>query len=703
MDVLLLLVCLALIGACSSAFRPPAVPLVVNNPYMSIWSAADNLYDEFPMHWSGDIMGLTGLIRIDGKTYRYMGPETLLRGSSIPNVEQAEVAVGPTTTYYVFHQDGVKLDVIFFSGSAMAVDILDDTNLSQFEIPVTYLNLSVSSEDGKVHHVQLYYDNSAEPAVMNSKEMVTWSRNRSAVEGHHTMSIGTVDQKYLQQGSDRINWGYWYTSVEDNGNVSTVITSDVNARGSFANGRAFPDEDDKPPRACEDNWPVLAVSWDLGNVGKDNAASRYIVLAYDQVVSIRYFGHNMIPFWRHLYNNDTAEMLRSAHGNATALGLECLLADGFFMTMISRYINPAENYSAIATLAWRQTVGGTQLVWNDILQQEWVFLKEISSGGAVNTVDVLYPASPLLVYLFSTQLQKLLMPILAYANNETKAYGEYIPYNLTWAPHHLGHWPICDLAPNHQEQMPMEETGNMLIMIAAIAKRNRNKEKQGFQSQPGSLTYLKPYWPLLRRWGDYLVSNLPDPGNQLCTDDFEGPSPHNANLAIKGIVGLGALAYLLEQDGQKDIATHYLMQAKNFVTMWMKNASDGDHYRMQYNLPDTWSLKYNLLYDRYLGLNLFPQSVYDLECAYYQKKMNAYGVPLDNRADFTKTDWLMWIASICNHDQFDAITNSVYRFADMSPDRVPFSDWYFTTTGKVKGFRARPVVGGIFAAMLFIT
>ena len=276
---------------------------------------------------------------------------------------------------------------------------------------------------------------------MDSKEMVTWSRNRSAVEGHHTMSIGTVDQKYLQQGSDRINWGYWYTSVEDNGNVSTVITSDVNARGSFANGRAFPDEDDKPPRACDDNWPVLAISWDLGNVGENNATSRYIVLVYDQVVSIRYFGHNMIPFWQHLYNNDTAEMLRSAHANATALGLECLLADGFFMTMISRYINPAENYSAIATLAWRQTVGGTQLVWNDILQQEWAFLKDISSGGAVNTVDVLYPASPLLLYLFFTRLQKLLMPILAYANNETKAYGEYIPYNLTWAPHHLGHRP----------------------------------------------------------------------------------------------------------------------------------------------------------------------------------------------------------------------------------------------------------------------
>lgn len=622
-----------------------------------------------------------------------MGPEGVLRGSSIPRVNQTSVIVSPTTTIYTFLQDGVNLMLTFATISAFpTVDSPNPLDFQSHQIPVTYLNLSVSSEDGKQHDVRLYYDNTAEAAVMDGKEMVTWSRNRAASPGYHTMSIGTVDQKYLAQGSDRINWGYWYTSVKDDGNVSTVMTSDVNARGTFAAGNSFPTADDKPPRQCQDRWPVLAVSWDLGSVSNESTVTRYLVLAYDQVVSIRYFGHNMVPLWRHVFNNDTAAMLQHAHANATVYWGSCLAIDLAIYGGIDQCEGSAINYSSIAPLAWRQTTGGIQNVWNDILKEDWAFMKEISSDGDVSTVDVLYPGSPLLVYWFADQLRKLLVPILAYANNETKPYGDYISYYLAWAPHHLGHWPICDLVPDRQEQMPIEETANMIIMLAAIEQR--------FDKDPAQLAYLKPYWPLLRSWGDYLVSNLPDPGNQLCTDDFEGRSPHNVNLAAKGIVGLGALAYMLKLDNQADAATHYLTQAKNFVTIWMKNASDGDHYRLQYDSPDTWSLKYNLMYQRYLGLDLFPDAVFESECDYYQKKMNAYGVPLDNRADFTKTDWLMWVASFCTDEQFKSITDSVYRFANESPDRVPFSDWYYTSTGKVKGFRARPVIGGIFAAML---
>lgn len=53
-----------------------------------------------------------------------------------------------------------------------------------------------------------------------------------------------------------------------------------------------------------------------------------------------------------------------------------------------------------------------------------------------------------------------MLPLLAYANNETS-----IAYNLSWTPHHLGHWPVCDIKPWQQEQMPMEETGNLLVGV----------------------------------------------------------------------------------------------------------------------------------------------------------------------------------------------------------------------------------------------
>merc|ERR1719198_1516266 len=126
-----------------------------------------------------------------------------------------------------------------------------------------------------------------------------------------------------------------------------------------------------------------------------------------------------------------------------------------------------------------------------------------------------------------------------------------------------------------QEQMPVEESGNMLIMLAGLYKVQRD------------LKYLEPYWRMLNTWADFIVDSLPDPGNQLCTDDFEGPSPHNTNLAAKGIVALEAYAAVLEDKGDKDRAQNYRAHAISFAWNWTVSADDGDHYRIQFNLPKT--------------------------------------------------------------------------------------------------------------------
>lgn len=162
--------------------------------------------------------------------------------------------------------------------------------------------------------------------------------------------------------------------------------------------------------------------------------------------------------------------------------------------------------------------GGIKSVWNDKLNTNWIFMKEISSDGDVSTVDVVFPSSPFWFYHNSSILLKLLIPILAYANNDTKIYGEPIDYNLEWAPHHLGHWPICNLKPSQQEQMPIEETGNMINMITTIIQ-NLNSINNNITA---NIEWLNDYWKLLDIWANYLKNNLPDPKNQLCTDDFEG-------------------------------------------------------------------------------------------------------------------------------------------------------------------------------------
>jgi hypothetical protein len=237
--------------------------------------------------------------------------------------------------------------------------------------------------------------------------------------------------------------------------------------------------------------------------------------------------------------------------------------------------------------------------------------------------------------------------------------------------------------------MPVEESGNMLLMVAGLAQVQGNPNFAG------------QYWPLLTKWAEYLKEKGLDPENQLCTDDFAGHLAHNANLSVKAIVALGAYGKLAAALGHNDAARQYEQTARDFAGRWILLAQEGDHFRLAFNSANSWSQKYNLVWDKLLGLNLFPQAVVDRELASYTARQNKYGLPLDNRADYTKIDWLAWTASLTGTPAgFQALFEPAYRFAAESPSRVPLTDWYDTKTGKQKGFQARSVVGGIFIQML---
>jgi hypothetical protein len=199
----------------------------------------------------------------------------------------------------------------------------------------------------------------------------------------------------------------------------------------------------------------------------------------------------------------------------------------------------------------------------------------------------------------------------------------------------------------------------------------------------------------------YLKEKGLDPENQLCTDDFAGHLAHNANLSLKAILALGAYAKMCDMAGRKDQAAEYRALAEQFVQQWVKLADDGDHYRLAFDRPGTWSQKYNLVWDKLLGLKLFPPEVARKEIAFYKTRLNRFGLPLDNRATYTKTDWEVWTATLATSwSDFDVLMGPVYRFVDQTPDRVPLTDWYMTPDAKLKGFRARPVIGGVFIKML---
>ena len=89
------------------------------------------------------------------------------------------------------------------------------------------------------------------------------------------------------------------------------------------------------------------------------------------------------------------------------------------------------------------------------------------------------------------------------------------------------------------------------------------------------------------------------------------------------------------------------------------------------------------------------------EINYYLTKQNPYGLPLDSRKEYTKSDWIIWTATM-SPDQatFEKFINPLYKYINETTSRVPISDWHDTKTGKMTGFKARSVIGGYWMQVL---
>jgi hypothetical protein len=316
-----------------------------------------------------------------------------------------------------------------------------------------------------------------------------------------------------------------------------------------------------------------------------------------------------------------------------------------------------------------------------------MMLKEISSDGNVSTVDVIYPASPVFLYTNPQLLKLLLDPLLEYAEHGgwPKAFAEHDVGSAY--PNGAGH------NDGNEEDMPIEESADMLLMMAGYTQRAKPADAQA---------YAAAHYAIAKQWADYLLPNTLDPVNQNQTDDFTGFINHSANLALKGILGVGAMSILAQAAGNTADAQSYGTQAKTLIGQWATKAKDANaaHLLLEYDQPGTWSLKYNAYYDRLLKLNLVPAAVMADEAAWYASMAKQVGVPLDPRHTYTKTDWELWTAAAIDDVNVRAkLVDAVYDFATTSTARVPFSDWYDTVSGQQVGFMARPVVGGLFTLM----
>ena len=800
----------------NTALRLPSVPLVVSDPYFSIWSPYDKLTDGDTRHWTNDEKPLEGLLRVDGKTYRFMGSsersvlesivpmadegpwtglytrqtpkagwqnpdfnaqgwkegqaawgsdglsfvrthwrdensdlyvrrtfsltsadlssdlwlmyshddvfEIYINGTKVadtgetwregvklhltsdlkrllkegknviaahchnttggaytdfglyrniltPNADvqtakQKSVSVLATSTYYTFACGPVDLDVVF-----TAPMLINDYDL--LSSPVNYISYQVRSTDNKAHDVQFYLGASTLLAVNKSNQPTVSSTVIN--KGVTYLKTGTIEQPILAKTGDGIciDWGYLYLP-NINGEVSLALDADIKA--SFLANGTLPKSHDQLVSRKPATAPTLAYMHNFGSVAQ---ASSYALIGYDEIEDIEYMYHRYKGYWAHNGNVSIFDQFEKLNSSYSSIMQRCRQWDKQLYD--DAFAAGNAKYAEILSGSYRHVIAAHKL-FQDKDGNLLFFSKENNSNGCVNTVDLTYPEAPLFL-VYNPELQKAMMTSIF-------DYSLSGRWTKPFAAHDLGQYPKAN-GQVYGGDMPLEEAGNMITLAATIAKLE------------GNTHYVDKYWDLLKTWTDYLVDNGQAPANQLCTDDFAGHWAHNANLSIKAIMGVAGFAEMARIKGDAATADKYMAKARAMATQWEQTAREGNHYRLAFDRPNTWSQKYNMVWDKLWNINIFPNNAMQKEVKFYLTKQNKYGLPLDVRKDYTKNDWIMWTAAMASDNKtFLKFVDPIYDYINETQSRVPISDWYDTKTGLMVGFKARSVIGGFWMKVL---
>ena len=579
---------------------------------------------------------------------------------------QKSVDVLPTQTYYTFTCGPVELDLVF-----TAPLLMEDLDL--ISTPINYISYRVRSLDKKQHDVQVYIETTPQLAVHEPSQPTI--SEKISKNGMDYLKAGTIDQPYVKRKGDgvRIDWGYAYLGSNSAPNKDLSIGNYYDMKQAFiTNGKLLPNSQDFITRS-ESDMPAMAYTENLGKVD-NQGKSGYVMLGYDDIYSIEYFYERRMAYWKHNGQVSIFDAFERAQASYPSLMKRCRAFDQQLMADAEKA--GGRKYAELLALTYRHSITAHKLLTDK--EGNLLFLsKENHSNGCINTVDLTYPSAP----LYNTELMKGMLNSIFY-------YSESGRWNKPYPAHDLGTYPIAN-GQLYGEDMPIEEAGNMILVTTAISMME------------GNANYASKYWETLSTWANYLIENGLDPENQLCTDDFAGHLAHNANLSAKAIMAIAGYGEMARMLGKETTANKYIETAKRLAIEWEKMAFDGDHYKLAFDKPGTWSQKYNLIWDKVFNMNIFPQKVFDTEIPFYLTKQNKYGLLLDSRAQYTKSDWVLWSACMSPDDAtFQKFIDPIYTYANETTSRVPISDWHDTNTGKMMNFKARSVVGGYYMKLL---
>ncbi len=571
--------------------------------------------------------------------------------AKLKRAEQLWAEVQPTQTHYAFRCGEVELRLSF-------TDPRLPGDMETLARPVNYISYRAKSLDGKAHDVSIYFEVDPHRAFRAGQSTELIER-----DGLTLMRTGRERQElWVDKEKDAPAWGYFYLGTGEE--VSC-------AQGDAAEMRRYFMEcgDLKGMRRSDERrYTAFAQRLEL-----DSERPQHLTAAFDGLYAMNYFGEDIRPYWNKDGETSIERLYREAESDYRKLMTKCFAFDRKLMDEATRA--GGKEYAELCALAYRQTTSAFQLSespeGNPLYFTTWV-----------GPMDVYYSASPLFLYTCPELLKAMLNPFFEYSES-----GKW---KKPFPPRKLEGYPFVN-GSNRGGDWPIEEAGNALIMVAAIAQAE------------GEATYAERHWETLTKWAAYLRENGVDTGTQSDADAFvRKTSPRHANLSAKLVVAVAAYARLAETLGKKEIAEEYRRSAEAMAKEWMEKADAGDHYKLAFGLPDeSWGLKYNLVWDGLLDLNLFPEEALRKELAFYAGKVADYGFPLESGTHLARAEWMIWAASMTDDaETFASFVSPLYRYLNETPKRLPMPDTYDSGSAKWAKQSNRPVVGGCFIKLL---
>ncbi|KAH9892777.1 DUF1793-domain-containing protein [Cubamyces lactineus] len=682
------LLSLALAQSPVQTFFPAAVPLSIRSPYMSIWQQCVNgsppLSHAWPLFWGlQSIMGWAGKIRVDGITYAWLGDD--YGPPFVANVTNVQIT--PTRSIYVMQAGPMNVTVTFLSPIEPSDWVLQS-------LPFSYVSVEASSLDGQPHDVQVYSDISAEWLSGDRSSLVRWSQHSTEHSIYHEINLQSPQQgvEINHQAQD----GIAYYAMANRSGLTWQIAQDTTSRGQFHDHGVLTNTFTTAFASISPIFTVYAISVDLGTATTFGPVTWAVGYVRNPSISYTTPAGNveqLRPYFVTRYGVDNiGEAIDAWTTSFSDIEARAIAFDEAVMGNASKI---SSHYADLVSLATRQTLGSLDItVSTDSTGQPnasdvRIFMKDIGSSSMnterVNPVEKMYAALPALLYVNASLVGPLLRPLLDAQDNLTTPYA---------APDIGPAYPNATGVNLSQADQGVEQTGNMLIMLYAHARF----------SGDGSL--LSAHYGLAKRWANYLVDQALTPSNQVDADN-EGAS-NMTNLAIKGIIGVKAMAEISRALGQDLDAQQYDSHAAALVGSWqsLATSSDQQHILGTYGDQNSWALMYNIYADLLLGTNIVSQTLLKDQTAYYNILISSgnllsYGILLDSFiSDRTSAAWQLFTAATVQDSGIQGrLIDGVWARANYNGTSGTFPDTYNPSTGAVVSDTAGPAVGGLFSIL----